>query len=168
MNILVIGGGGREHALCWAIAASPVTRKLYCAPGNAGIAQVAECAAIGAMDFDRIVAFAREKKIDFVVIGPDDPIAGGLADRLSAEGIKTFGASKAASELEWSKGFTKDLCAAENIPTALYRRFGDAASAKAYASDHPLPIVIKADGLALPSPTDHCPPPHPCQPVAFF
>ena len=149
MNILVIGGGGREHALCWAIAASPLTRKLYCAPGNAGIAEVAECVAIGAMDFDRIVAFAREKKIDFVVIGPDDPIAAGLADRLGAAGIKAFGTSKAASELEWSKGFTKDLCAAENIPTALYRRFSDALNAKAYASDHPLPIVIKADGLAL-------------------
>src|SRR5438552_9895680 len=106
MNILVIGGGGREHALCWAIAASPLTSKLYCAPGNAGIAQTAECVAIGVMEFDRIVAFAREKKIDFVVIGPDDPIAGGLADRLAVEGIKAFGPSKAAAELEWSKGFT--------------------------------------------------------------
>ena len=149
MNILVIGGGGREHALCWAIAASPLTSKLYCAPGNAGIAQVAECVAIGAMAFDRIVAFVREKHIDFVVIGPDDPLAGGLADRLASEGIKAFGPSKAAAELEWSKGFTKDLCAAEDIPTARYQRFSDADSAKAYASDHALPIVVKADGLAL-------------------
>src|SRR5258706_794893 len=147
MNILVIGGGGRERALCWAMAASHLTDKLYCGPGNAGIAQVAECAAIGAMEFDRLVAFAREKKMDFVVIGPDDPIAGGLADRLAAEGIKVFGPSKAAAELEWSKGFTKDLCAAENIPTARYRRFGDSVSAKDYAADHPLPIVVKADGL---------------------
>jgi phosphoribosylamine--glycine ligase len=149
MNILVVGGGGREHALCWAIAASPLTSKLYCAPGNAGIAQTAECVAIGVMEFDRIVAFARETKIDFVVIGPDDPIAAGLADRLETEGIKAFGPSKAAAELEWSKGFTKDLCAAENIPTARYRRFSDVRSAKDYASDHPLPVVVKADGLAL-------------------
>jgi len=149
MNILVIGSGGREHALCWAIAASPLTTKLYCAPGNAGIAQVAECVQIGVMEFDKIVAFARDKKIDFVVIGPDDPLAGGLADRLAAAKIKAFGPSQAAAELEWSKGFTKDLCAAENIPTARFRRFSDAASAKAYAADHPLPIVVKADGLAL-------------------
>src|SRR5258706_1809841 len=147
MNILVIGGGGREHALCWAIAASPLTDRLYCAPGNAGIAQVAECAAIGAMEFDRLVAFARGKKIDFVVIGPDDPIAGGLADRLATEGIKAFGPSKAAAALEWAEGFTKDLCAAENIPTARYRRFGDSKSAKDYPADHPLPSVAKADGL---------------------
>jgi phosphoribosylamine---glycine ligase len=149
MRILVIGGGGREHALCWAIAASPLTDKLYCAPGNAGIAEVAECVAIGAMEFDKIVGFAREKAIDFVVIGPDDPIAGGLADRVTKAGIKVFGPSKAASELEWSKGFTKDFCAAENIPTARYRRFTNADDAKEYASDHPLPIVVKADGLAL-------------------
>jgi phosphoribosylamine---glycine ligase len=149
MNILVIGGGGREHGLCWAVAASPLTDKLYCAPGNAGIAEVAECVPIAAMDFDRIIAFAQDKKIDFVVIGPDDPIAGGLADRLAATNIKSFGPSKAASELEWSKGFTKDFCAAENIPTARYRRFTSADDAKAYAADHSLPIVVKADGLAL-------------------
>jgi phosphoribosylamine--glycine ligase len=149
MKILVIGSGGREHALCWAIAASPLTTKLFCAPGNGGIAQVAECVTIDVMDFDRIVAFARERAIDFVVIGPDNPLAGGLADRLAEAGIKHFGPSKAAAELEWSKGFTKELCAAEGIPTALFRRFDDAAAAKAYASDHPLPVVIKADGLAL-------------------
>jgi phosphoribosylamine--glycine ligase len=149
MKILVIGGGGREHALCWAIAASPLTDKLYCAPGNAGIAEVAECVPIQAMDFNRLIAFAQEKAVDFVVIGPDDPIAGGLADRFAEAGFKVFGPSKAASELEWSKGFTKDFCADENIPTARYRRFRNAHDAKAYASDHPLPIVVKADGLAL-------------------
>jgi phosphoribosylamine---glycine ligase len=149
MKILVIGSGGREHALCWAIAASPLCEKLYCAPGNAGIARVAECVAINVMDFERIVAFAREGRIDFVVIGPDNPLAGGLADRLAEAGIKHFGPSKAAAELEWSKGFTKDLCEAEGIPTARYRRFRDAAAAKDYAADHPLPVVIKADGLAL-------------------
>ncbi|NOT40457.1 MAG: phosphoribosylamine--glycine ligase [Alphaproteobacteria bacterium] len=149
MKILVIGSGGREHSLCWAIAASPLTSKLYCAPGNAGIANVAECVAIDVMDFDRIVAFAREKQIEFVVIGPDNPLAGGLADRLAQAGIKHFGPSKAAAELEWSKGFTKELCEAEGIPTARFKRFTDAAAAKDYASDHPLPVVIKADGLAL-------------------
>jgi phosphoribosylamine--glycine ligase len=149
MKILVIGSGGREHALCWAIAASPLTSKLYCAPGNAGIAKVAACVAIDVMDFDRIVAFAREKAVDFVVIGPDNPLAGGLADRLAHAGLKHFGPSKAAAELEWSKGFTKELCEAEGIPTARFRRFTDAASAKNYAADHPLPVVIKADGLAL-------------------
>lgn len=149
MKILVIGSGGREHALCWAIAASPLTSKLYCAPGNAGIAQSAECIAIDAMDFDGISRFAKTNAIDFVVIGPDNPIAEGLADRLAQDGIKHFGPTKAASELEWSKGFTKDLCQAEDIPTARYKRFANADDAKAYASDHPLPLVIKADGLAL-------------------
>jgi phosphoribosylamine--glycine ligase len=149
MKILVVGSGGREHALCWAIAASPLTSKLYCAPGNAGIAAVAECVAIDVMDFERIVAFVAEAGVDFVVIGPDNPIAGGLGDRLAAAGIKHFGPSKAAAELEWSKGFTKELCAAEGIPTARFRRFTDAAAAKDYASDHPLPVVVKADGLAL-------------------
>jgi phosphoribosylamine--glycine ligase len=149
MKILVIGSGGREHALCWAIAASPLTTALYCAPGNAGIAQVATCVAIDVMDFDGLCRFARETFIDFVVIGPDNPIAEGLADRLEREGIRHFGPSRAASELEWSKGFTKDFCQAEGIPTASYRRFSSADEAKAYAADHPLPVVIKADGLAL-------------------
>ena len=149
MKILVIGSGGREHALCWAIAASPLTSKLYCAPGNGGISAIAECAAIDVMDFAGIVSFVRRNSIDFVVIGPDNPIAGGLADRLAQADIKHFGPTKAASELEWSKGFTKDFCEAEGIPTGHYQRFQDAASAKDYASDHPLPIVVKADGLAL-------------------
>ena len=149
MKILVIGSGGREHALCWAIAASPLTSKLYCAPGNAGIAEVAQCISIDVMDFDGICKFVKSEKIEFVVIGPDNPIAEGLGDRFSREGIKHFGPSRAAAELEWSKGFTKDLCQAEGIPTAAYRRFSDAESAKAYAGEQNLPIVVKADGLAL-------------------
>jgi phosphoribosylamine--glycine ligase len=123
--------------------------RLYCAPGNGGIRQVAECVAIDVMDFDGIVDFVQDNGVDFVVIGPDNPLAGGLADRLAAAGIKHFGPTKQAAELEWSKGFTKDLCEAEGIPTARYRRFREAAAAKDYAADHPLPVVIKADGLAL-------------------
>ena len=149
MKILVIGSGGREHALCWAIANSPLTTKLYCAPGNAGIAQSTECVDIDVMDFDSICNFVKSQAIEFVVIGPDNPIAAGLGDRLSKEAIKHFGPSKAAAELEWSKGFTKDFCQAESIPTARYQRFSDADSAKTYAADHPLPLVVKADGLAL-------------------
>lgn len=149
MKILVIGSGGREHALCWAIAASPLTTSVFCAPGNAGIAQVATCVTIDVMDFDGLCRFVREASIDFVVIGPDNPIAEGLADRLERESIRHFGPSRAAAELEWSKGFTKDFCQAEGIPTATYRRFSIADEAKAYAADHPLPVVIKADGLAL-------------------
>lgn len=149
MKILVIGSGGREHALCWAIAASPLTKSLFCAPGNAGIANVATCIPIDVMDFDGLCRFAKTEGIDFVVIGPDNPIAEGLADRFQQEGIKHFGPSRAASELEWSKGFTKDFCQAEGIPTAAYRRFTNAPEAKQYASTHSLPVVIKADGLAL-------------------
>jgi phosphoribosylamine--glycine ligase len=149
MKILVIGSGGREHALCWAIAASPLCDLLFCAPGNAGIAQIAECAAIDVMDFNGIVGFVQMRQIDFVVIGPDNPLAAGLADRLGSEGIRHFGPSRAAAQLEWSKGFMKDLCASENIPTARYARFDEARSAKAYVADHSLPVVVKADGLAL-------------------
>lgn len=149
MKILVIGSGGREHALCWAIAASPLTTKLYCAPGNAGIAQSAECVPIDVMDFDGICNFVRSHAVEFVVMGPDNPIAEGLGDRLAKEGIRHFGPSKAASELEWSKGFTKDFCQAEGIPTARYQLFSNAEAAKSYAEDHPLPLVVKADGLAL-------------------
>ncbi|HEX7776916.1 MAG TPA: phosphoribosylamine--glycine ligase [Parvibaculum sp.] len=148
MKVLVIGSGGREHALCWAIAASPLVDKLYCAPGNGGIAAVAECVAIKVLDFDGIIKFCRDKAVDFVVIGPDDPIALGLADRLSAAGIKSFGPSAAAAKLESSKGFTKDLCAEFNIPTAAYGRFSEAAKAKAFAREKGAPIVVKADGLA--------------------
>lgn len=149
MKVLLIGSGGREHALAWTLSASPLLTKLYCAPGNAGIAQVAECVPIGAMDFDRLVGFAKEKKIDFVVIAPDNPLVGGLWDRFEAEGIRASGPSVKGAILEGSKGFVKDLCREVGIPTAAYQRFRDAASAKAFADTLGLPVVIKADGLAL-------------------
>ncbi|MBI1329649.1 MAG: phosphoribosylamine--glycine ligase [Alphaproteobacteria bacterium] len=149
MKVLLIGSGGREHALAWALSASPLLTKLYCAPGNAGIAEVAECVPIGAMDFDALVAFAQEKKIEFVVIAPDNPLVGGLWDRFEAVGIRASGPSMAGAILEGSKGFVKDLCEEIGIPTAAYKRFKDAASAKAFADTLGLPVVIKADGLAL-------------------
>ncbi|MBX3495386.1 MAG: phosphoribosylamine--glycine ligase [Parvibaculum sp.] len=148
MNILVIGSGGREHALCWKIRQSPLCGTLYCAPGNGGIAAVAECVALAPMDFDAVVAFCREKEIGFVVVGPEDPLVGGLVDRLDAEGIASFGPSAAAAQLEGSKGFTKDLCTEWNIPTAAYGRFSDAAKAKEFIRKKGAPIVVKADGLA--------------------
>jgi phosphoribosylamine--glycine ligase len=148
MNVLLVGSGGREHALAWALSASPLLTKLYCAPGNAGIAEVAECAAIAATDFDALVAFAKKKKIDFAVIGADAQLVGGLWDRFEAAGIRALGPSKAAAVLEGSKGFVKDLCIELGIPTAAYKRFRDAASAKAFADTLGLPVVIKADGLA--------------------
>ncbi|HEX3808453.1 MAG TPA: phosphoribosylamine--glycine ligase [Rhizomicrobium sp.] len=148
MDVLLIGSGGREHALAWALCASPLVDKLYCAPGNAGIAAVAECVAIAATDLDGLVAFAKEKAIGFAVIGPETPLVMGLWDRLEAAGIKAFGPSKAAAVLEGSKGFVKDLCAANDIPTAAYARFSEPKKAKAFADTLPLPVVIKADGLA--------------------
>jgi phosphoribosylamine--glycine ligase len=148
MNVLLIGSGGREHALAWALTASPLLTRLYCAPGNAGIAEVAECVAIGVDDHAGIIAFAKDKGIDFVVVGPEQPLVAGLADELAAAGIKVFGPSRAAAQLEGSKGFTKDLCREFNIPTGAYGRFSDAASARAYLATQKLPIVIKADGLA--------------------
>ena len=149
MKVLLIGSGGREHALAWALSASPLLTKLYCAPGNAGIAQVAECVPISAMDFDKLVGFGKEKQIDFVVIAPDNPLVGGLWDRFEAEGIRASGPSGKGAILEGSKGFVKDLCREIGIPTAAYQRFRDAASAKAFADTLGLPAVIKADGLAL-------------------
>jgi phosphoribosylamine--glycine ligase len=149
LKVLLIGSGGREHALAWALAASPIVSKLYCAPGNAGIAEVAERVPIAAMDFDGLVAFAHETKIDFAVIGPDNPLVGGLWDRFEAAGIKSLGPSKAAAVLEGSKGFVKDLCAEIGMPTAAYGRFREAAAAKKFADGLGLPLVIKADGLAL-------------------
>ncbi|MBO6836298.1 MAG: phosphoribosylamine--glycine ligase [Alphaproteobacteria bacterium] len=148
MRVLVIGSGGREHALCWAIAASPLLTKLYCAPGNAGIAREAECVAIGADDSDAILDFCKREKIDLVVVGPEAPLVAGLANRLRAEGIRTFGPDAAAAQLEGSKGFSKDICAKYNIPTAAYRRFTEAEAAKAYIREMGAPIVVKADGLA--------------------
>ncbi|MGH6941723.1 phosphoribosylamine--glycine ligase [Hypericibacter sp.] len=148
MRILVVGSGGREHALCWAIAASPLCDKLYCAPGNAGIASEAECVPIKADELDKLVAFARDNRIDFVVVGPEAPLVAGLADKLRAAGIKTFGPSAKAAALEGSKSFTKELCAKYGIPTGAFKRFTEAAPAKAYARAQGAPIVIKADGLA--------------------
>ncbi len=148
MQVLILGSGGREHALAWAISASPLLTKLYCAPGNAGIAEVATCVPVDITDHDAVIQFAREKAIDFVVVGPEGPLVAGIADDLSAAGFKVFGPSKAAAQLEGSKGFTKDLCREFDIPTAAYGRFTDAAAAKAYAAEQTLPVVVKADGLA--------------------
>jgi phosphoribosylamine--glycine ligase len=148
MNILVVGSGGREHALCRSIAVSPLCSKLYCAPGNAGIADVAICIPIPVDKTDDLVAVCHLHKIDFVVIGPEVPLALGLADDLRRDGICCFGPSKAAAAIESSKGFMKDLCAAAGVPTATYKRFTDAEVAKAYLRQQGIPIVIKADGLA--------------------
>jgi len=148
VRILVVGSGGREHALCWSIAASPLVDALYCAPGNAGIAQDAKCVAIAADDVEALVRFARDKKLDFVVVGPEGPLVAGLVDRLEAEGVKAFGPSAKAAMLEGSKGFMKDLCAAHGIPTAAYGRFSRLPDALAFIRRHGTPIVIKADGLA--------------------
>jgi phosphoribosylamine--glycine ligase len=148
MRILIIGAGGREHALAWAIAASPLADKIYCAPGNAGIAEEAECVPIAAEDIDGIARFAKEKSIDFVVVGPEAPLVAGIVDRLEAEGIKAFGPSAAAAALEGSKGFMKDLCAKYDIPSAAYGKFSDAAAAKTFIRARGAPIVVKADGLA--------------------
>lgn len=148
MNVLLIGSGGREHALAWKIAASPLLTKLYAAPGNPGIAQEAECVALDVADHDAVIAFARDKNIDLVVVGPEAPLVAGIADPLEAAGIRVFGPSQAAAQLEGSKGFTKDLCARFDIPTAAYGRFNNAPKAKAYARQVGAPIVVKADGLA--------------------
>src|SRR5438309_2276537 len=148
MRVLVVGSGGREHALAWAIAASPLVEQLYCAPGNAGIAEDAECVPVAGNDTAGLIAFCRKAAIDLVVVGPEAPLVGGLVDALEDAGIAAFGPSKAAAALEGSKAFMKDLCAREGIPTAAYRRFREAAAAKAYIAEQGAPIVIKADGLA--------------------
>jgi phosphoribosylamine--glycine ligase len=148
MKVLLIGGGGREHALAWALSASPLLTKLFAAPGNAGIAELAECVNLDAADHGAVQGFVGEHAIDFVVIGPEAPLVGGLSDALAAAGIKHFGPSKAASQLEGSKGYTKDLCREAGIPTGAYGRFSDAASARAYLASQAVPIVVKADGLA--------------------
>jgi phosphoribosylamine---glycine ligase len=148
MRVLIVGSGGREHALAWAIAASPLCDALFCAPGNPGIAEEASCVPIAATDSDGILALCRRERIDFVVIGPEAPLVAGLADRLEAAGVGAFGPSAAAAALEGSKGFTKDLCAKYGIPTAAYGRFRDADSAKDFVRRRGAPIVVKADGLA--------------------
>ncbi|ERM03316.1 phosphoribosylamine--glycine ligase [Brucella intermedia 229E] len=148
MKVLLIGSGGREHALAWKLAASPLLEKLYCAPGNPGIATVAELVDISADDHKALIAFAKDKKIDLVVVGPEAPLVAGLSDEMRTEGIRVFGPSKAAAQLEGSKGFTKDLCARFDIPTGAYGRFNNAPKAKAYIRQQGAPIVVKADGLA--------------------
>ena len=149
MKFLVIGSGGREHALCWSIAASPLCDALYCAPGNAGIAREAECLPDLSVDnHSGILAFARDNAIDLVVVGPEGPLCDGLVDKLEAAGIKAFGPSKAAAQIEGSKGFMKDLCAKYGVPTAKYRRFRDPVQARAYVAQQSGRVVVKADGLA--------------------
>ncbi len=148
MRVLIVGSGGREHALAWAIAASPLVDAVFCAPGNGGIAGSATCVDIAVMDFDGIEGLCRSESIDFAVVGPEAPLAAGLVDRLEAAGIKALGPTAAAARLEGSKGFTKDLCARHGIPTAAYRRFTEAAPAHAYIAAQGAPIVVKADGLA--------------------
>ena len=148
MNILLLGSGGREHALAWKMAASPLVERLYCAPGNAGIAQEAECVALDPSDHAAVITFCKDRKIDLVMVGPEAPLCAGIVDDLEAAGVKAFGPSKAAARLEGSKGFTKDLCRANNIPTAAYERFSAAAPAKNYVRKTGAPIVVKADGLA--------------------
>jgi phosphoribosylamine--glycine ligase len=148
MKILVVGSGGREHALCWKLSQSRDCEKLYCAPGNAGIAALAECVAIAADDVDALVKFAKEKSIGFVVVGPEAPLVAGLVDKLEATGIPAFGPSAGAALLEGSKGFMKDIAAKYNVPTAWYGRFTEAEKAKAFIREKGAPIVVKADGLA--------------------
>jgi phosphoribosylamine---glycine ligase len=148
MNILLLGAGGREHALAWKIAASPLVERLYCAPGNAGIARECELVALDPADHAAAIAFCKTNEIDLVVVGPEAPLCAGIVDDLTGAGIKAFGPCKAAARLEGSKGFTKDLCRANGIATAAYERFDAAAPAKAYVHAHGAPIVVKADGLA--------------------
>ena len=150
MKVLIVGGGGREHAIAHSVAKSEKVDKIYCIPGNAGIAALAECAPIGAMEFDKIVAFAKEKEVDLVIVGMDDPLVGGLVDELEAAGIRAFGPKKNAAILEGSKAFSKDLMKKYNIPTAAYENFTDSDAAIKYLeAEAKFPIVLKADGLAL-------------------
>ena len=149
MKVLIVGSGGREHAIAWKVAQSPKVDKIYCAPGNAGISEVAECVPIGAMEFDKLVAFAKEKEIDLTVIGMDDPLVGGIVDVFEKEGLRVFGPRKNAAILEGSKAFSKDLMKKYNIPTAAYETFTDPEKALEYLETAKMPIVLKADGLAL-------------------
>ena len=149
MKVLIVGSGGREHAIAWSVAKSDKVDKIYCAPGNAGIAEYAECVAIGAMEFDKLVAFAKENEVDLTIIGMDDPLVGGIVDAFEKEGLRVFGPRKNAAILEGSKAFSKDLMKKYNIPTAAYENFDDAKAALAYLETAKFPIVLKADGLAL-------------------
>lgn len=149
MKILIVGGGGREHAIAWKLAKSPKVEKMYCAPGNAGIAEVAECVNIGVMEFDKLVAFAKENEIDLTVVAPDDPLAAGAVDAFEAAGLRAFGPRANAAILEGSKAFSKDLMKKYGIPTAAYETFNDPERALAYLETAKMPIVLKADGLAL-------------------
>ncbi|MCI8358184.1 MAG: phosphoribosylamine--glycine ligase [Lachnospiraceae bacterium] len=149
MKVLIVGGGGREHAIAASVARSKRADKIYCAPGNAGIGQIAECVPIGAMEFDKIAAFAKEKEIDLTIVGMDDPLVGGLVDELEAAGLRVFGPRKNAAVLEGSKAFSKDLMKKYNIPTADYETFDDPQEALDYLKTAKLPVVLKADGLAL-------------------
>ena len=149
MKVLIVGSGGREHAIAWSAAKSPKVDKIYCAPGNAGIAEYAECVEIGAMEFDRLTAFAKEKAVDLTIVGMDDPLVGGIVDAFEAEGLRVFGPRKNAAVLEGSKAFSKDLMKKYNIPTAAYENFTDAQAAMDYLETAEFPIVLKADGLAL-------------------
>ncbi len=149
MKVLIVGGGGREHAIAWKVAKSPKVEKLFCAPGNAGIAEVAECVNIGVMEFDKLTAFARENQIDLTIIGPDDPLAAGAVDAFEAAGLRVFGPRKNAAILEASKAFSKDLMKKYGIPTAAYETFTSPEAALAYLETAKMPIVLKADGLAL-------------------
>ena len=149
MKILIVGGGGREHAIAWKLAQSPRVEKLYCAPGNAGIAEVAECVNIGVMEFDKLTAFAKEHEIDMTVVAPDDPLAAGAVDAFEAAGLRAFGPRANAAILEGSKAFSKDLMKKYGIPTAAYETFTDPDSAISYLETAKMPIVLKADGLAL-------------------
>ena len=149
MKVLIVGGGGREHAIAWKVAKSQKVEKLYCAPGNAGIAEVAECVNIGVMEFDKLTAFARENQIDLTIIGPDDPLAAGAVDAFEAAGLRVFGPRKNAAILEASKAFSKDLMKKYGIPTAAYETFTSPETALAYLETAKMPIVLKADGLAL-------------------
>ena len=149
MKIMIVGGGGREHAIAWAVAKSPKCEKLYAAPGNAGIAELAECVDISVMDADSLVAFAKDKSVDFVIVAPDDPLAAGVADAFLDAGIKTFGPRKNAAIIEASKAFSKDLMKKYDIPSAAYETFTDADSAIKYLETQEAPYVLKADGLAL-------------------
>lgn len=148
MKVLVVGSGGREHALCWKLKQSPLCRTLFCAPGNAGIAAVATCVPVDAMDFDGLVTFCKSEGVEFVVVGPEVPLVAGLVDRLESEGIAAFGPGAGAARLEGSKAFMKDLCRKYGIPTAAYGRFTEVAAAKAFVRERGMPMVVKTDGLA--------------------